>query len=377
MRDFLFQYQNFSNTLRKTTDCLPKKNQHLSTAFDSRTLRNLYSLFFKSLSSLLEEMVGPSPGSDAIELQTELGSLVPGVLVPTGRHAEANVNITYPGQANNEIENRIVEQVFSSNIMRQLVGAGPKDSSGSLLQKPALSITAIGDSDSVTVNINLIGMTLFDHSEVCESLKAWQHELAGASVEKLEWRQRVGYETPDRVLGTNSRARVLHQLLLGLWGGLIEIEKGTPENPVTLIVRDANRQLNEAACPRIELIPNGILGGWSSLLASFERLLIEVGVGSNTFAKDVITQLLLYTPDDLANSQVAVVPQIVERILQARRTSLTEARDALSNQERFGNKAISDYKRSIAFWDGEFGSAWSYRNRHLFAASLSVVKPLD
>lgn len=326
---------------------------------------------FNSLGSLLEEMIHSSPGSDAIALKTELGNLVPGVLVPRGGFQQASVNITYPGNTNVDIENQIAELVFSSGALKDLISAGPADGGRELLKKSGVSVAAVGDSDSLTVNINLIGQTLFDNEEICTILQSWQNEISDPDTQKLRWRQRLGYENMDRILVGSSRTRTLHKLLLGLWGGQIEVTQGTNENPERLVIFDTNRQQPTSALPVMTLN-----SGWSDLLKSFERLQINLRA-QGTFSADVIEQLLLFVPSSLKSSMDVEVPPVISALLAYRKTTLEEAESALKRPREFGNQAINNYQRVITFWDKEFRAAWNLENTGLHAASLSVLFPLD
>lgn len=326
---------------------------------------------FSSLSSLLEEMIHSSPGSDAQALRTELGNLVPGVMVPNGEFVQASVNITYPGNTSREIEEQIAELVFSSAAMRELISAGPADPGVQLLGRAGVSIAAAGDSDSLTVNINLIGQTLFDNEEVCGVLQTWQRELSNPEQEKLNWRQRLGYSNMDRVLAGHSRTRTLHKLLVGLWGGQIEITEGSIENPKVLTVYDNNRQLGDNSLPELALG-----NGWTDLLKSFENF--QMGLDrQGSFAADVIGQMLQNVPDVLKSSQTVDVPPVIAALLEFRKKALAEARNALSRPGEYGEQAVRDYQRRITFWEKEFDAAWKLRGMGLHAASLEVLLPLD
>ncbi len=326
---------------------------------------------FSSLSSLLEEMIHSSPGSDAQALRAELGNLVPGVMVPHGEFVQASVNITYPGNTNRDIEVQIAELVFSSGAMRELISAGPADPGAQLLGRAGVSIAAAGDSDSLTVNINLIGQTLFDNEEVCSVLQTWQRELSNPEQEKLNWRQRLGYSNMDRILAGHSRIRTLHKLLVGLWGGQVEITSGTIEDPKVLTIYDNNRQLGGSNLPVLNL-----QNGWTDLLKAFENL--QMGLDrQGTFAADVIAQLLQNVPEVLRTVNTAEVPPVMTAILEFRKKALDEARSALSKPGEYGEQAIRDYQRRITFWEKEFEIAWKLRGMGLHAASLDVVRPLD
>jgi hypothetical protein len=332
---------------------------------------------FSSLASLLEETLSPTPSQDAVALVAELGNLVPGVLVPSGKFEQGNVVITYPGNYNRDVETKILELVFTSGAMKQLVGAGPASTGSEIGRLAGVTIQPVGDSDSVTVNINKIGQTLFDNDEVCRILQTWQDELATPEAEKLAWRQRLGHENLDRVLGGASRSKVLHKLIVGLWGGCIEVETGTNEQPEKLIIRDEFRAISESSLPRIELSLNGFSSGWSGLLSSFEHLLIEIGGADGGFRRDIIEQMFLYVPSDLRTSSSVPIPPVIDAILNERKSKLAMAKEALENPGKYSSQTVTDYRNLISFWTEDFGHAWKLGGTNLHAASLNMMYPLD
>ena len=240
-----------------------------------------------------------------------------------------------------------------------------------MLGRAGVSIAAVGDSDSLTVNINLIGQTLFDNEEVCGVLQTWQRELNNPGQEKLNWRQRLGYDNMDRILAGHSRIRTLHKLIVGLWGEQVEITSGTIENPKTLTIYDTNRQLGGNSLPILTLE-----NGWTDLLKSFERL--QMGLDrQGTFATAVIAQLLQNVPDVLRTSHVGEIPPVISALLQFRKKAIEESHTALDKPREFGEQAVRDYQRQLTFWEQEFRAAWNLLGMGLHAASLDVLLPLD
>jgi hypothetical protein len=331
---------------------------------------------FSSLSTLIVEMAAGSTSTDAQDLRAQIGNLVPGVMVPNGAYMDASVLVGYPGEKNREVENEVAELVFSSGAMRQLVGAGPADGGSQIAERARVTMVPLGDSDSLTVNINLVGQSLFDNSEVCDFLRTWQ-TAARNSEPQMKWRQRLGYENLDQILVGDSRPRVLQQLLLGIWGGIIEVQSGTLDEPKVLIVHDENRQLDGGLCPLLELSSTDGHGGWTKLMSGFENLLVNIG-GITNFSQDVITQLYNFVPNELRNSSEVEIPKQIQAILEARQLKLEEAHRALDQASNFNPEAISAYKAIIHFWDVEFKQAWNAPcSGGMRASSLDVLHHID
>jgi hypothetical protein len=331
---------------------------------------------FSSLSALIIEMAAGSTSQDAQDLRAQIGNLVPGVMVPNGAYMDASVLVGYPGEKNKDVESVVAELVFSSGAMRQLVGAGPADSGLQIAERSRVTMVPLGDSDSLTVNIKLVGQSLFDNSEVCDFLRTWQTANRN-SEPQMKWRQRLGYENLDQILVGDSRPRVLQQLLLGIWGGVVDVESGTLDEPNVLLVHDENRQLDGGLCPRLELSSQDGHGGWTKLMSGFENLLVNIG-GVTNFSQDVITQLYNYVPSDLKNSSEVEIPESIQAILRTRQSKLLEARQALAQASNFNPGAISAYKAIVHFWDVEFRQAWTAPcSGGMRANSLDVLHQID
>ena len=333
---------------------------------------------FSSLSALIHEMAAGSTSNDAQDLRTQIGNLVPGTMVPSGAYMDASVLVGYPGVKDVEVESQIAELVFSSGAMRQLVNAGPADSGTQIVARSRVTMVPLGDSDSLTVNINLVGQSLFDNSEICNVLRAWQEAPSNnVSDPQLKWRQRLGFDSLGQVLVGDSRPRVLQQILLGLWGGIIDVQSGTLDDPMTLMVRDENQMLEVGLCPRLDLTSIDGHAGWSKLMTGFENLLIGTG-GSTNFSQTVIRQLYNYVPTELKQSSKVELPETILAVLNTRKKKLDEAHQALKQASDYTPSAVSTYKAIVHFWDVEFKRAWTAPCSELMqAASLNVLYSLD
>ncbi len=340
---------------------------------------------FQPLSSLLRQMV-ENPNADSGELQVELGNLVPGVLVPqrvSNNQLEnlesPSVNITYPGEPDVNIENKILELVFSSDSLRAFMDLNAGASVATIRGKAGIKIAAVGDSDTLTVNINLIGQLLFEHTEVCSTLQTLQTEIRSNSYERLEWRQRLGFANPGRVLSKTLGAEALRQLILGLWGGLIELDgRGDVSSPTGLVVYDHNRQLPEHNLPRLDLGSNdqSPLNGWTGLLAAFENLLIDLGTRDAYFQQQVVVELLKYVPENLTRAD-SVMPPIIQALLESRARVIAEARATLAEPSKYGARTLASYRQVLEFWEGDFVDAWKLGSDRLHFFSLNQIHQLD
>jgi hypothetical protein len=340
---------------------------------------------FRPLSSLLKQMV-ESPNADSNELQVEIGNLVPGVLVPEkllhddeGNIEEPSVNITYPGETDVNVENALLLHIFSSDSLREFMGLNQGASAQAIRGCSNVEIAAIGDSDTLTVNINLIGQLMFEHSEVCSTLQTWQNEVRNdQSIERLEWRQRLGYKNPSRLLSPTLGAESLRQLILGLWGGLVTVENnGSLAEPELLAIHDLNFNMQSHQLPRLHLggPENVPLNGWSGLLAAFERLLIDLGTRDSYFQQQIVNDLLRYSPRSLTKDNVSY-PPVIGELLDARPKAIAEARKVLDGDARYGGRALAAYSQVVEFWEEDFRNAWCFGSNNLWFYSLNEIWPL-
>jgi hypothetical protein len=329
----------------------------------------------RTMAALLEDMVSANPSSDAKQFQSDLSSIMPNNMVPTGNHHKIRVVITYPGLPNQAVTAGVAKNVFSSGAMQQLLSLGINPDPNDIVNHSEVSISAVGDSDTITVNINKIGQSLFDNVEVCEIMRTFQAELeSSADLQKLKYRQRLGYRDMDKLLRGDSRTNMLNKLLIGLWGGLIRVDEGTEDEP--FVLRIAAPTYDDSHHPLIMLKRSGAFSGWSSIVWAFEQLLIKTGDGTSGFQKNMITDMLGYEPETL-NKAEAAVPSVIESILKFRATAITEAMDAVSGKTQVGTTGLEDQRRVLDFWTNDFPKAWKLRESGTYLESLNSYRPLD
>ena len=334
----------------------------------------------RTMAALLEDMVSATPSSDAQQFQTDLGSIMPNNMVPTGNHFKIKVVITYPGLPNQTVAAGVASKVFSSGAMLHLLNLRAGTDPNIIVNHPDVSISAVGDSDTITVNINKLGQSLFDNVEVCEILRTWQTELeSGSDSQKLKYRQRLGYRDMDKVLRGDARTNILNKLLIGLWGGLITVDAGTEDDALVLRIAAANYA--DSDHPLIRLKQSGAFSGWSSLVWAFEQLLIKTGDGAAGFEKDIITTMLQHVPEVLSKPLVLgesiQVPTVMESIMKFRATAIATALDAINGKTPVGASGIEEQKQVLDFWTNDFPKAWKLRESGTYLESLNNYRPLD
>ena len=334
----------------------------------------------RTMGALLEDMVSPTPSSDALQFQSDLSSIMPNNMVPTGASHRLSILITHPGLPDPKVAAKIASLVFSSGAMLDLLEFPAIVEANKLVAHPDVSIYAVGDSDTITVNINKVGQSLFDNVEVCEILRTWQAELESGGVsQKLKYRQRLGYRDLDKVLMGDARTNILDSLLIHLWGGLITVDEGTEDEP--LVLRIGNMRYATSDHPVIELKRSGAMSGWSSLVWAFEQLLIKTGGGSSGFEKDIISDMYNSIPamlkETLKGNESIEVPSVIESILKFRAAAIDTAQDAISGRSSVGAAGIEEQKQVLDFWENEFSKAWKLRESGIWLASLNKYRSLD
>ena len=329
----------------------------------------------RTMSALLEDMVSVTPSSDALQFQQDLGSIMPNNMVPTGNHFKIKIVITYPGLPNQAIAAGVARNVFSSGAMQQLLNLQANPDPNFIVNHPDVSISAVGDSDTITVNINKLGQSLFDNVEVCEILRTWQAELeSGPDRQKLKYRQRLGYRDMDKVLRGDARTNMLNRLLIGLWEGLIKVDEGTEDEP--LVLRIAGTGYANADHPLIKLKRNGAFSGWSSLVWAFEQLLIKNGDGSAGFEKEITSNMLQFVPERLSGA-VAEVPSVIESLLNFRARAMATSVDEISGKIQVSAAGIEEQKQVLEFWTNDFLKAWKLPDSGVYLESLDSYRSLD
>jgi len=329
----------------------------------------------RTMAALLEDMVSATPSSDALQFQSDLSSIMPNNMVPTGNHHKIKVVITYPGLPNQAVAARVAKNVFSSGAMQQLLNLHANPDPDFIVNHPDVSMSAVGDSDTITVNINKLGQSLFDNVEVCEILRTWQAELRlGPDGQKLKYRQRLGYRDMEKVLRGDARTNMLNRLLISLWGGLIKVDAGKEDEPRVLRIADARYAIPDH--PLINLKEIGAFQGWSSLVWAFEQLLIKNGDGKAGFEKEITSSMLKYIPEMLKR-EVAEVPSVIESILKFRETAIAKSMDAISGKTNVGAAGVEDQRQVLDFWTKDFPRAWKLTETGIYLESLNSYRRLD
>jgi hypothetical protein len=126
----------------------------------------------RSLGQLLVEATTVNGSSDADALRASLGNLVPDPILPSGSSKSARVLISYPGERNSNVEKMLLETLTLGGAFKSLLNKNTQ-----------LEFSPTGDSDVLTVNINLIGQGLLDNPETREILLSWAQAVENPLVD--------------------------------------------------------------------------------------------------------------------------------------------------------------------------------------------------
>ena len=292
---------------------------------------------FTSLDRVLVDATNPGGAETHSDLIAKLGNLVPGGLVPSGGCKVAKILVSYPG-----IKNEAVESL----ITRQLMLAGPmKD----LIKQFKPDFTATGDSDVLTVNINMIGQGLLDNPETRQILQLWKGAVNSTEDAQVKWRQRKGYENIHQIFSGQSQVLVFNGLLRGLFGGLIEIGSGTPNSPEQLIVKNADGTQHDLARVVIDIPQIPGHSSWPNLIRAYEQMVLGID-NAQTFQGFVVSELVKYLPPILSEQQPEV-PEIVKALLTQRAPAIASLEEALKvGTSKYGDAALRNLRSALDFW---------------------------
>ena len=278
-----------------------------------------------------------SGGETHSDLIAKLGSLVPGGLVPSGSYKRAKILVSYPGNKNEAVESLITQQLKLAGPLRQV------------LVDTNILFTPTGDSDVLTVNMNMIGQGLLDNPETREILQRWNDAVNSTKDEQVKWRQRKGYENIHQIFGGQSQVVVFNGLLRGLFGGLIELESGTPNSPDRLIVKNSDGAQHDLARVIIDIPQLPGHSSWPNLIRAFEQMVLGIDNAQN-FQGFVVSELVKYLPPILF-TQEEKVPEIVKALLSQRAPAIASIEEALkAGSSKYGDAALRNLRSAHDFW---------------------------
>jgi len=292
----------------------------------------------RNLGQLLVDVASSASSSEADTLRARLGSLVPNDLVPPGNFQKGKVLISYPGTKNIEVEAMINHSLSLAGAYRNLISRGAK-----------VEYTPTGDSDVLTVNINLVGQGLLDNPETREILQRWKDAVSLPGTDQLKWRQRKGYEGIEQIMTGNTQDQVLVGLVGALLGGILEIVDGTPESPKKLLLKNPDGQVAELARVEIEIPQIPGFSSWPNVLVAFERMVLDIDTAVD-FRAQVVSGMFRFVPPIL-NEIATSIPDGARILLGLHASELPKLKVALEKRGEYSEVAIRVIESAVKFWE--------------------------
>jgi hypothetical protein len=247
-----------------------------------QTKQNIESVLvdvMPTLGTLLDAAVHPDrPNFSAGMLErfrAALTALVPDGIQPNGK-APLQVQVFYPAET--------VDPQVTTYISTQLAQAGAVP-----------EYHCIADANFIGVVMTRAGLSALAIPEFKQLMRVREDALHGPPREndKLNWRQRLGYNSPWVVLSKADRVRITLRILNAMWDGSITTVPGdSPDNPTRIMID----QLGAAHAPPIQLMLQrfGELSSWSTLLMAYEQFVLS----DRDIVADQCGQLMIrHTPD--------------------------------------------------------------------------------
>jgi hypothetical protein len=293
----------------------------------------------RNLGQLLVDVASSTSSSEASMLRARLGSLVPNDLVPSGNFLKGSVLISYPGTKNSAVEEMITHSLELAGAYKNMV-----NKNGTIVE-----FTPTGDSDVLTVNINLVGQGLLDNPETREILQRWRDGVSSDVNHQLKWRQRKGYENIEQIGNSLSQDRVLVGLLKALLGGILEIVDGSPESPEKMLLKNPDGQVAEMARVEIEIPQLPDFSSWPNILQAFERMVLDINTAVD-FREQVVAGMFSFVPPILKESNVQI-PHGAKALLGMSGTEIPKLKAALENRSDYSEVFIREMESALAFWE--------------------------
>ena len=306
------------------------------------------------LGRLLDDAARKDDSDHARTLRAILGSLVPDEMVPSGEYRFAKVLVSYPGVENEAVERLIRECLTLSK-------------SFAALKLQEVEFSASGDTDVVTVNVNLIGQGLLDNPETRQILHRWTDAIKSTTNDdKLNWRQRKGYKNIDRVYLGNHQVMVLNKLLRGLIGGIIKLEKGEDSSPSVLSVSSQNAKDEKPIMLEIPSLSG--FSSWSNLCIAYENAVLGADARVD-FAGTIIESMLNFVPVCLDGGE-SEIPQLFKTMLSLRDSEITKLESALQSN-KYAEKGKRELQNAVEFWKMSIPAAMEIETTNTLLRNLT------
>ena len=312
------------------------------------------------LGQLLTNVANSSTSPEGSALRLALSELMPDGLIPGGAFKTGRVLISYPGSKSEDVQKMIKDCLSLGGKYRDLLSRDTRE-----------EWTATGDSDVLTVNINLIGQGLLDNRETREILLRWREAITSTTDDKLKWRQRRNYKNIDQVFSGRTQDHLLSALVSALFSGNLEVTAGTLDTPAQLLLKDASGQVADLARVEIDVPHFHGFSTWPNVLYAFERMVLEIDTSAD-FRGTVVAQMFETRPPILQGDVNATIPHVVRTILQIRSAELEKLRVAASGSN-YGEGALRMINNAIEFWDRGLVNAIDFEIPGAFYKSLGAA----
>ena len=312
------------------------------------------------LGQLLTNVANSSTSPEGSALRLALSELMPDGLIPGGAFKTGRVLISYPGSKNEDVQKMIKDCLSLGGKYRDLLSKDTRE-----------EWTATGDSDVLTVNVNLIGQGLLDNRETREILLRWREAITSPIDDKLKWRQRRNFKNIDQIFTGRTQDHLLSALVSALFSGNLEVTAGTLEEPARLLLKDASGQVADLARVEIDVPHLRGFSSWPNVLYAFERMVLEIDTAAD-FRGTVVGQMFETRPPILQGDVNATIPPVVRTILQIRSAELEKLRVAASGSN-YGEGALRMINNAVEFWERGLVNAIDFEIPGAFYKSLGAA----
>jgi Tubulin like len=216
--------------------------------------------------------------------------------------------------------------------------------------------------ESLTVVLTRVALGVTDVPEAMEVLRYWHAAVIKPHREDyLRWRQRLGYHYEWLLTTPEQRVDILHQLMIAMRNGQVEVVKGTQDKPAQIEIRiraDADANVTRLA---LDLTGFGPASPWGSLLTAYELSILG---GTELSRQEMYTALMNVAPEiTLSEDGLSCVSDpLYQGFLGTAKkqvTVLTAIRDALRQRSPGQPSAqLRHVEMLLNFWKATVPSAW-------------------
>ncbi len=217
--------------------------------------------------------------------------------------------------------------------------------------------------ESLTVVLTRVALGVTDVPEAMEVLRYWHTAVVRPQREDyLQWRQRLGYEYDWLLTTPDQRVDILHQLMIAMRNGQVDVVKGTQDKPARIEVRVRPDADDNVARLALDLTGFGPASPWGSLLTAYELSILG---GAQLGRQEMYYALMSAAPEIvLSEDELSTLsdPLYQAFLATARRqvTVLLRVRDEL-RQRSAGQQPSAQLQRVellLGFWNVTVRDAW-------------------